>query len=53
MKVKQRIPDPEFVRKSNFASIVGIIYVCMEDVLSSDLEIVNQVMDFVMTLVKF
>lgn len=52
MEVKQRNPDDEFIRKSNFASIVGIIYIYMEDVLSSNLETVNQVMDFLIQQAK-
>lgn len=52
MKVKQIKPDMEFIRKSNFASIVGIIYIYMEDVLSSNLETVNLVMDFLIQQAK-
>lgn len=52
MKVKQRNHDDEFIRKSNFASIVGNIYIYMEDVLSSNLSIVNQVMDFLIQQAK-
>jgi len=52
MKVKQRNPNMEFIRKSNFASIVGIIYIYMEDVLSSNLETINQVMDFLIQQAK-
>lgn len=52
MKVQQRNPDMEFIRKSNFASIVGIIYSYMEDILSSNLETVNLVMDFLIQQAK-
>lgn len=52
MEVKQRNPDDEFIRKSNFASIVGIIYIYMEDILSSNLETVNKVMDFLIDQAK-
>ena len=46
MKVKQRNPHDEFIRKSNFASIVGILYVYMEDVLSCDFNIIDEAMSF-------
>ena len=52
MKVKKRNPDMEFIRKANFASIVGIIYIYMEDILSFDSETVNQVMDFLIHQAK-
>lgn len=52
MKVQQRNPGMEFIRKSNFASIVGIMYIYMEDVLSSNLETVNLVMDFLIQQAK-
>ena len=46
MKVKQRNPHDEFRRKSNFASIVGILYVYMEDVLSCDSDTIDKAMSF-------
>ena len=52
MKVKQRNPDDEFIRKANFASIVGLIYIYMEDLLSSNLKTVNLVMDFLINQAK-
>ena len=52
MKVKKRNPDIEFIRKTNFASIVGIIYIYMEDILSFDSETVNQVIDFLIQQAK-
>ena len=52
MEVKTRKLDAQFIRRSNFASIVGLMYVYMEDILSSKLEIVNQVMDFLINQAK-
>ena len=52
MKVKQRNQDDEFICKSNFASIVGIIYIYMEDILSSNSQAVNQVIEFLIQQAK-
>ena len=46
MKVKQRSLHDEFICKFNFASIVGILYVYMEDVLSCDFNIIDEAMFF-------
>ena len=52
MKVKQKNPCDEFICKSNFASIVGIIYVYMEDVLSCNFNIINEAIKFFIKQVK-
>ena len=45
MSVQNKNLD-EYVYKSNFASIIGIMYVYMEDILSSSTKIVNDVINF-------
>lgn len=52
MKVKQRKTDVEYIRKSSFASIVGNIYIYMEDLLSSNYELINPAIDFLIQQAK-
>ena len=46
MNIKHRNMDEEYVAKPVFASIVGIMYVYMEDILSSDSKLVDNVINF-------
>ena len=46
MYVKKRKPNEEYIYKALFSSIVGIMYVYMEYILSFDFESINATIDF-------
>lgn len=46
MSIEKRNPFKEYIYKSNFASIVGLMYIYMDDILSGDSGIVDQVITF-------
>ena len=52
MSIQKRKPFKEYIYKSNFASIVGLIYIYMDDILSNDSGIVDQVITFLITQAK-
>ena len=46
MRIKKRKPDMEYIYKPCFSTIVGNMYVYLEDVLSGDYKSVSKVIDF-------
>ena len=52
MYVKKRKPDEEYVYKALFSSIVGIMYVYMEYLLSFDFESISAAIDFLIEQAK-